>query len=109
MLQPLLTHAIERTGRFSAVINDSDDSSATLELKTTIERFTLVYGTPEPHVEVALRAELIRLPEYTLVAVRRISASEPVETVRMHYVVAAFERAFGQCLKELTEKLIRRF
>jgi ABC-type uncharacterized transport system auxiliary subunit len=107
MLEPLLIHTLEHSGKFRGVVDDDSAVNATLSLQTSIERFTLVYTADSalPHVEVALRMQLTRLPGDQLILSRRFTASAPVDEVRMAKIVPAFEAALADCLQQLTQTL----
>jgi len=109
MLEPLLVQSLENSGLFTAVVDDDSPATASLELQTSIERFTLVYpaDSSPPHVEVTLRVNLIQLPENKLISSRRFSASEPVQTVRITYIISAFEHALSRCLAQLAAGINR--
>jgi ABC-type uncharacterized transport system auxiliary subunit len=104
MLQPLIMTALERSGNYAGVVGDASTATATRQLYINVERFTLVYGDSAdtlPHVEVILRAELVDPAGGKLLKARRLFASEPLEAVRMHLVIPAFERALARCLHDL--------
>jgi ABC-type uncharacterized transport system auxiliary subunit len=105
MVQSILTDTLERSGRFTVVEEDSSAPVAK-QLHTTIERFTLVGPTPttpQPHVEISLREEIIEHGSNRLLVLRRVNASEPVESMRMHFIIPAFERAMAHCMQELAK------
>jgi ABC-type uncharacterized transport system auxiliary subunit len=100
LLRPLIASTLERSGHYANVVSDDSDVIAGRRLQVNVERFTLELGSP-PHVDVALKAELINPANGKLLKSARLSATEPVQAVRMHFVIPAFERALASCLRDL--------
>jgi cholesterol transport system auxiliary component len=107
MLEPLLVRDLESSGLFTAVIDSHSSVNAAFDLQTNVERFTLVEAdkTGAAHVEIALRYSLVKIPENSLLASRLVVSSEPIETLRMTYVVSAFEMALRRCFQEGTDTI----
>jgi cholesterol transport system auxiliary component len=108
MLQPLLVQALSGAHIFSAVVDDQTTAEAAYELQTSLERFTLVgvnnadttASGGQPGVEAALRANLIRLDDNRLLMSKLVTASTPVDDVRMGVIIPAFEKATGTILAD---------
>lgn len=100
MLEPILIHGFETSGLFSAVVDSRAPVDPTFDLETYIEKFTFMKSPQEQegHVDVVLRFTLIDLVKNKVLSSQFVVISEPVQVLRLTYIVPAFEKALGHAL-----------
>jgi ABC-type uncharacterized transport system auxiliary subunit len=103
MLQPIVLRAFEQSGTVARVVDDRSSRTAQRSVKTHIERFIIARPdakNPDLRVEADIRMELTSLPDNGFLKAKRCQAQEKLEPLRMHKVVAAFEKILAKCLSE---------
>lgn len=72
-------------------------------LSVDVDTFEVRLDGGVPTVETALRARLMRFPEQTVVADRRIDVTRKADSVRVSSIVKAYDAAVGAALTTLVE------
>lgn len=72
-------------------------------LSVDVDTFEVRLDAGTPTVETALRARLIRFPEQTVVADRRIDVTRKADSARVSSIVKAYDAAVGAALTTLVE------
>lgn len=72
-------------------------------LSVDVDTFEVRLDAGTPTVETALRARLMRYPEQTVVADRRIDVTRKADSVRVSSIVKAYDAAVGAALTTLVE------
>ena len=105
MLQPLLVRTFERTGVWRAVM--AMPTSVRGDDRLDVDQVVLVqeFLQRPSRVLVSLRAQLILLPSYQVIGVRRFEASEAAPTDDAYGGAMAANRALQVLLKDLGDWL----
>lgn len=101
MLQPLLVRTLERTGVWRAVM--AMPTSVRGDVRLDLDQVVLVqeFLQRPSRVLVSLRAQLIAMPSYQVVGIRRFEMSEPAPTDDAYGGAVAANRALQILLKDL--------
>jgi cholesterol transport system auxiliary component len=103
MVQTLLIESFESTRRVPAVGREAIGLRPDYVLKTDLREFEAVYGggNPAPTVWVRMNAKLVKMPERRIIASETHEAKIPAGGTKLTDIVAAFDDALGQVLKEI--------
>jgi len=103
--ETLFAESLERTfeTRSQAVrlLSRGEAGASTLTLDVDVNAFETRYEGGAPTVLIDMDARLVRYPERTVVAERRISAAQPAGENRMTSIVAAYDSALDSALGQL--------
>jgi cholesterol transport system auxiliary component len=106
MLEPLLRLAIERTGRFGAVLPSGSQAQAELRLNSELLRLRQVFAGERSYIEFKLRVDLIDVQSGRFVAGRIFSYQEPCTASTPQAGVNAANKAVTLFMEELQQFLI---
>lgn len=101
MLQPLIAAAVEKSGRFRAVVPMPASVSGDYRLETELLRLQQEFLSRPSRVNVSLRATLTDMATRRVVAWRQFDALEPAATDDPYGGVVAANRAVGVILEQL--------
>ncbi len=103
MVQTLLIESFESTRRIPAVGREAIGLRPDYVLKTDLREFEAVYdgGNPAPTVWVRMNAKLVKMPERRIIASETHESKTPAGGTKLTDIVAAFDDALGQVLKEI--------
>ncbi|MGH6945141.1 MAG: ABC-type transport auxiliary lipoprotein family protein [Geminicoccaceae bacterium] len=109
MLQSLIITSLRNTGRIAAVGSSSADLRPDYRLVTRLVAFEAVYpgGGTTPSADVRLDATLVGQPREEAVAARRFEATAKAKSAAVPDVVAAYNQALDQVLRDLAEWALR--
>ncbi len=100
MLGPLLVRALERTGRFQAVVAAPGGVAAGLRLDTEIVRLQQEFTEKPSRVRFTLRAQLAEVAAGRVLGTRELEAVEPAPSDDAYGGVLAANRAVRRVLEE---------
>jgi cholesterol transport system auxiliary component len=100
MLGPLLVQALERTGRFRAVVAAPSGANTTLRLETEIVRLQQEFMSSPSQVRFTLRLQLIDAPTGRVLGTRELEAVESSPSDDPYGGVIAANRAVRRVLEE---------
>jgi cholesterol transport system auxiliary component len=103
MIGPLLTRALEQTGRFRAVVQPSTGIPADLRLDTELVRLQQNFIARPSQVELALRLQLIDVRARRIVATRVIAVTRQAPTDDPDGGVIAANAALASALEQSAE------
>lgn len=101
MLHPLLVRALEQTGAWRAVA--TMPTSVRGEYRLDLDQMVLVqeFLQRPSRILVSLRAQLVMLPSYQVIGVRRFESTEPAPTDDAYGGAVGANRAVQALLKDL--------
>ncbi len=107
MLQALLVNALTRDARFAAVVAAPSRVPTDLMLDVEIGRFEAAYANVDapPTVMVEFGVNLVDVRSGRRLASFRVAATAAAESNRRASVVAAFEQATDQALREAASRI----
>ena len=100
MLAPLLVRALERTGRFQAVVAAPGAAAAGFRLETELVRLQQEFTETPSRVRLALRVQLVDLRAGRVLGTRELEAVEPAPSEDAYGGVQAANRAARRVLEE---------
>jgi cholesterol transport system auxiliary component len=100
MVGPLLVRALERTGRFQAVVAAPGGVAAGLRLDTEIVRLQQEFTEKPSRVRFTLRAQLADVAAGRVLGTRELEAVEPAPSDDAYGGVLAANRAVRRVLEE---------
>jgi cholesterol transport system auxiliary component len=103
MLDPLLTRALEDTGRFRAVVQVRSGVRGDLRLDTEIVRLRQSFLAQPSRVELALRAQLVDVAGARVLATRHVEVEQEAPSNDAAGGVAAANAAVARALVQLAE------
>ena len=103
MLEPLLVQAMEQTGGFRAVVQETSAVPADVRLDTEIIRLQQDFTTQPSRLLLTLRAQLIDVRGQRVLAVRLFDESENVASDNAYGGVTAANRAVQRLLGQLAD------
>ena len=103
LVQSLLVQSFENSGRITAISRESLALRADYILRPELRHFEAEYGpgggTPAAHVQIG--AKLVKMPERTIVAQRRVDTRAPARENQVPAIVEAFNTALHEGMREL--------
>ena len=103
LVQSLLVQSFENSGRITAIARESLALRADYILRPELRHFEAEYGpdggTPSAHVQIG--AKLVKMPERTIVAQRRVDTRAPARENQVPAIVEAFNTALHEGMREL--------
>lgn len=103
MLAPLLTRALEGSGKFRAVVQSPSPVAADLRLDTEIVRLQHEFTAHPSRVRLTLRAQLIDVKSARVLAGRELDIIEDAASEDPYGGVVAANRAVRRALAELVD------
>ena len=103
MLAPLLVQALERSGRFSAVVQAPSSALAALRLDTELVRLEQDFDARPSRVRFTLRAQLIDTGARRVLASAEFDETEPAPSDDPYGGVIAANRALARLLERLVD------
>lgn len=103
MMGPLITHALEQTESFRAVVQSSGAISADVRLDIELVRLQQDFKTRPSRVQLTLRAQLIDVRARRLLAARQFDETENAASDDAYGGVAAANRLVQRALGEMAE------
>lgn len=101
MLQPLIAAAVERSGKFRAVVPMPASVSGDYRLETELLRLQQEFLSRPSRVQLSLRATITNMTTRRVVAWRQFDALVPAATDDPYGGVVAANRAVGEVLEKL--------
>ncbi len=101
MLAPVLVGALERSGRFQAVLGVDVRASAGLLLETDDLRLEQLFAKSGSQVRLSARVSLVDLAHQRVLGTRELAVTEPAAAASPEAGVAAAHRALARFLDEL--------
>ncbi|HXE38925.1 MAG TPA: ABC-type transport auxiliary lipoprotein family protein [Azonexus sp.] len=101
LLQPLIIAAVERSGRFGAIVAMPVSSSGDFRLETELLRLQQEFLSQPSRVHLTLRATLTDMATRRVVAWRQFDAVVPAASDDPYAGVVAANRAVGEVLEQL--------
>jgi cholesterol transport system auxiliary component len=105
LFEESLARAFARESMSTRLVERRQAASARMVLNVAVENFEARYvAGPKaaPTVVVALRAQIIRFPDRSVVAARTFRAEQPAGDNRVSAIVTAFNGAMTSVMKDLT-------
>ena len=103
LVQSLLVQSFENSGRITAIARESLALRADYVLRPELRHFEAEYagggGTPSAHVQIG--AKLVKMPERTIMAQRRVDTRAAARENQVPAIVDAFDMALRQAMREL--------
>jgi cholesterol transport system auxiliary component len=106
IMQTLLIESLRSSGRYRAVLADTSAFSADRLLQIEIRQFQSEYGSgAAPTIHLVLEGTLGNRAQREIMSVVRAESSVPASADRMSAVVAAFNTAVSDALRQLNAAL----
>ncbi len=102
LLRDRLIESFRDAGLFRAVVTDSGNLGADLELSSDLSQFHVIYRSGSPVAVVVLEATLVEPASSRILAARRFYAEQAVQGKEVPEVV----QAFGSAVDQLTVQLL---
>jgi cholesterol transport system auxiliary component len=106
LLQPLLIDTLRRTGAFSEVVTAPQAGQTTFVLRTELLELKQDFTTDPPVSRIVLRVALERSATGQRIAMRELTAAEPLREKNARAGVAAANDAMEKVLRALAEFVI---
>ncbi len=103
MLAPLLTHALEQTGSFRAIVQTPGVIAADIRLDTELIRLQQDFQTQPSRVQLTLRAQLIDVVGKRVIAVKLFDETENATSNDAYGGVIAANRVVQRVLGQLAD------
>lgn len=103
MLGPLISHALEESGGFRAVVYNSSVIASDVRLDTELVRLQHEFLGAPSRVRITLRAQVIDTRDRLVIAAREFEETEPAAADNVYSGVTAANRALGRVLTGLAE------
>jgi cholesterol transport system auxiliary component len=107
MVQPLLVQSFRNSDRIEQVGTNRDRLRPSFLLVSDLRAFQLNRGAGPETVRVRLDAQLLRMPERDPVGRESFAADRPPAAAGIDVVVAAFDEALGNVMKNLVAWTLR--
>ena len=102
MLQSLIVSSLESAGGIKAVARDTLELLADVVLMSDLQHFEAAYqGAGPPTIRIEIACRLVRMPDRSIVAARRFTATAPARANDVPAIVDAFNDAFHQVMRQI--------